>query len=83
METIKAECPSCGGTGLYVGFAEPAEHAVICRTCDGTGCETIKYKPFEGRKRKRGVKHVLTDGGIWFARKGKQPTITVQEFYSK
>ena len=80
---VKAECSACGGTGLYCGFAEPKGMAVVCRQCGGTGCDTISYKPFDHRKRKRGVKVVLCDGGIWFARDGNEKTIPVEEFYKK
>lgn len=82
MPTIKAECDACNGTGLYCGFAEPKGTAVICRGCNGTGCRTIRYKEFTHRKRKRGVKRVMGDGGLWFARTGDEKTISVQEFYA-
>lgn len=58
MNTILAECSSCGGTGLYRGFAEREGEPVICLTCGGTGAEKIQYRPFTGRKGKRGVKCV-------------------------
>ena len=63
--TADIECRSCGGTGLYQGFAEPPETAVVCLGCEGTGCEKheISYTPFEKRKRKRGVKWVLQSRG--------------------
>jgi len=82
MDEIKAECTDCGATGLYCGFAEPEGTAVICCGCGGTGCKTIRYKPFEKRKRKRGVQQIITDGGVWFARRGGEKTISVEEFYS-
>lgn len=81
--TIEAECRSCSGTGLYQGFAEPAETAVVCHTCGGTGCQKINYKPFVKIKRKRGIKWVLGDGGLWFARTGNEPKISIQEFYKR
>lgn len=37
MKTVKAECSACGGSDLYVGFAEPKGAAVVCVKCDGTG----------------------------------------------
>ena len=84
MPEIKVECGSCSGTGLYCGFAEPKGTAVICRGCGGSGAETIRYKEFTGRKRKRNVQRVMTDGGYWFTRgKGEQPTISIKEFYEK
>lgn len=82
MPSIKAECRDCSGTGLYQGFAEPKDTAVICRGCGGSGCQTITYKEFTGRKRKRNVKYVLADHGLWFVRTSSEETITIQEFYS-
>lgn len=56
-----AECHSCGGTGLYSGFAERDGCAVVCVTCKGTGCEkiSINYTPFEKRKERRDIKRVF------------------------
>lgn len=48
MESVKAECDSCGGTGVYCGFAERGV-GVVCSSCRGTGESLIKYKPFAGR----------------------------------
>jgi len=79
---IKAECSACGATGLYKGFAEPEGTAVVCHNCNGTGCQTMKYTPFTGRKRKRGIKRVIGDGGLWFARKGNEQTISIEDFYA-
>lgn len=82
MPSIRAECRSCNATGLYSGFAEPEGTAVVCSSCGGTGCQEITYKEFTKRKRKRGIRRVMTDGGLWFARgAGEQPTISVEEFY--
>jgi hypothetical protein len=59
MPYIKTECESCGGTGLYVGFAEAPGTAAMCATCDGTGCNTIQYKEWSGRRKgRRGIKFV-------------------------
>jgi hypothetical protein len=30
MSEVEAECRACGGTGLYVGFAEKDGCAVVC-----------------------------------------------------
>jgi hypothetical protein len=65
--TVKAECRSCDGTGLYVGFAEPKGTAVVCLTCDGTGCEEIRYAPFTKRKSKRGIQRVQRARGTFLA----------------
>jgi hypothetical protein len=63
--TADIVCRSCGGTGVYQGFAEPPETAVVCLGCEGTGCEkyVLSYEPFEKRKRKRGVKWVQRSRG--------------------
>jgi hypothetical protein len=60
---IKLECESCSGTGLYRGFAEPPETAVVCLRCGGSGCEEISYTPFDKRKGKTGVKWVQRSKG--------------------
>tara|TARA_B100000614_G_scaffold258752_1_gene281815 strand:+ start:73697 stop:73969 length:273 start_codon:yes stop_codon:yes gene_type:complete len=83
MEKIETECRDCGGTGLYCGFAEPDGTAVICNGCSGTGCKTIHYKPFNGRKPKAGVHRVMTDGGMWMTRTGSESTVSIEEFYEK
>ena len=62
-QTVKAECSSCRGTGLYSGFCEAEGCAVICLTCDGTGCETISFTPFTIRHRRRDIKIVQKSRG--------------------
>jgi hypothetical protein len=64
---IKVECRSCGSTGVYSGFCEPKGTAVVCGTCGGSGCETIRYKPFEKRRRRRGIKTVSQSRGSFIA----------------
>lgn len=72
--TVKAECSSCNGTGLYVGFVEHSnKSAAVCGDCDGTGCEEIRYKPFEKRKGRRGIEKVRL---AW----GRGVAITYAEF---
>ena len=61
---VKAQCGSCRGTGLYSGMCEPRGTAVVCLNCDGTGCATIKYTPFEGRKRRTDIKTVRCCGPV-------------------
>jgi hypothetical protein len=63
QNTIEIECPSCQGTGVYRGFAEPQGVAVVCLHCEGTGKETITYKPFTGRKRRDGIHTVRLSAG--------------------
>ena len=58
----KAQCSSCGGTGLYSGMAESENCAVACTTCDGTGCEIIdiSYTPFTKRRKTNKIKRVFS-----------------------
>ncbi len=82
MNTVKAECSSCGGTGLYSGMCEGEGIAVVCLTCGGTGCEEIRYRPFERRKGRRDIQTVRLSRGSFIAT-GVGPTggsITYQEF---
>jgi hypothetical protein len=63
MEKIQAlaECDDCGGTGVYVGFAEKTGAGMECHTCGGTGCHKIEieYTPFTKRKLVKGIKRVF------------------------
>jgi len=58
---ILSECESCGGTGVYVGFAEKDGAGMVCATCDGSGCHKIvvNYAPFTKRKLTTKVKRVF------------------------
>jgi hypothetical protein len=67
MERVQAECRSCDGTGVYCGFAEPKGTGVVCLECRGSGCKTISYTPFAGRKRRQGVKTVSVSRGAFIA----------------
>lgn len=63
----ECECESCDGTGLYVGFAERDGAAVVCSRCGGTGKQKnkIKYKTFDKKKERKGIKRVFqTNPGI-------------------
>lgn len=60
---VEVECTPCGGTGLYRGFAEAPGEPVICMNCSGTGCCTLSYIPFTGRKHKQGVTMVRMSRG--------------------
>ena len=82
MNEVKAECGACSGTGLYRGFAEPKGTAVVCLHCSGTGCETIRYKPFEKRHGRRDIQWVQRSRGSFIVT-GVGPTggkITYAEF---
>lgn len=64
IRVIKAKCRSCDGTGLYSGICEAKGEAVICSTCQGTGCERITYTPFTKRRGMRGIKRVRWSRGM-------------------
>ena len=82
MTHVKTECGSCGGTGLYCGFAEPKGTAVVCLNCSGTGCATLCYTPFERRKGRGDIATVARSRGS-FIGTGVGPvgaTVTYAEF---
>jgi hypothetical protein len=64
---LREECDSCGGTGLYCGFCEPAGTAVICIHCNGQGWVWHEYREFAGRKKRRGVKSISRSRGGFIA----------------
>jgi hypothetical protein len=74
MPSLKVECESCAGTGLYVGFAEAPGTAAICVTCVGTGCQEIRYKEWLGRR--KGRRGIHTVKRAW----GRGRGITYEEF---
>ena len=55
-----AECKSCKGTGLYVGFAEKDGASVVCSSCLGKGWIHIThtYRDFTGLKDREDVRWV-------------------------
>ena len=59
MKEIQIECPSCKGTGLYVGVCERDGCAVVCTQCKGKGYTTYRYNDFTGRKIREGIKRVF------------------------
>ena len=44
-EDIKKVCPSCHGTGIYVGTMLQSELGVLCSECHGKGYSFIKINP--------------------------------------
>jgi len=70
MNTIKIECPSCNGTGVYAGMAEREGAAVVCVTCKGSGCTIYTYKDFTGLKTAKGIKRVYKHGYGYFISTG-------------
>ena len=67
IQRYQAECPACNASGVYQGFCEAKGEAVECLQCDGTGEITVSIKPFEGRKRKRGIDFVSKSRGGFLA----------------
>lgn len=63
MPTIKEECPSCRGTGIYRGWCEAPGTAVVCIDCDGDGWRRYEYKKFTERRSVKGVKEVYLSRG--------------------
>lgn len=80
---FNAECDGCGGTGLYRGFMEGPGHAVVCTNCAGTGCATVRLKPFEGRKRKNGIKKVRFGSGLIADNFGESVWFSYKDFLEK
>lgn len=64
---IVQECPDCRGAGLYSGFFEPKGEAVICCGCDGQGWVKHYFRPFDGRKKKAGIKSIKKSRGSFIA----------------
>lgn len=64
-QSVKTECSSCSGTGVYVGFAEAQGTGVVCLNCDGTGARNVEYTPFTGLKRRDGVRTVSRSKGTF------------------
>lgn len=58
-KTIQIECPSCKGTGLYKGYAEKDDCAVICANCAGKGFINYSYNEFHGLKKREGIKRIF------------------------
>lgn len=62
-KSIKVECDSCDGTGLYSGMCEGEGRAVICISCDGQGWHMFSYKVFVKRKNLRGITRIARSAG--------------------
>ena len=78
--TIQHECGYCSGTGVYSGFGECPEAAVVCRYCDGTGCTNYTFTAFTGRKTKKGIKRVYKwNPGIGIG-PSKEKGLTLESF---
>lgn len=81
-QQVEAQCPACSGTGLYRGFAEPKDVAVVCVECNGSGKKVMTYIPFTERQKRKDVKYVQKSRGS-FIGTGVGPTggkSTYEEF---
>jgi len=67
IKSVKAECTSCGATGVYSGFCEARGEAVVCLRCSGTGCEVVRYTPFTKRRNRKGIETVSNSRGGFIA----------------
>jgi len=65
VKTLKVQCPSCDGTGLYVGLSEVPGTAVVCIDCEGTGNQIMKFTPFTKRKEKPKITEVYLSAGAY------------------
>lgn len=79
-KSIVIECTACGGTGLYRGFMEGKDEAVICARCDGEGKQTLQYSEFTGRKKKAGVNKIRGGSGTILDNPGKSAWMSYEQF---
>ena len=87
MPTIEydEQCKNCRGTGLYAGVGELNGAAVVCHTCDGTGCHSVhvKYKPFTHRLDRIGITRVhKCNPGIGIDSSGQFGGMPIKEWES-
>lgn len=84
MKTIEyeAECSNCNSTGLYQGFAEQEGFAIVCRTCKGTGCRSVKveYTPFRNRRDIQNINRVLESNPGIGVGIDKERDLTIESF---
>lgn len=82
---MKVECNACNATGLYQGFMEAKNEAVICLGCKGMGFVFISGNKFEGRKKQKGIKTIRKSRGSFIATGvgGFGETMTYAEFLKK
>ncbi len=81
--SVDAECGSCGGSGVYHGFAEPKGVGVVCLNCKGSGKASISYTPFTSRRRRDDIRTVRRSAGSFIAT-GVGPTgssVSYEEFF--
>lgn len=91
--SVQINCKSCGGSGIYVGWAEVSDPSgdlgIVCTTCHGTGADWIleslmhpihNYTAYEGRRpAPEHVRRVQLEGRVVNDNRPPQ-YITYQEF---
>lgn len=58
MQSIEIQCRDCGGFGIHRVPRPTKRLGTICQTCLGSGKETFRYKPFKGRRVRKGIEKV-------------------------
>ena len=77
---IHYECFACDGTGLYQGFMERKDEAVVCVKCGGTGAVSMTVKPYTGRKRRNGIRRIRAGSGSIIDQPSEQSWFSYNEF---
>jgi len=73
IATVRAECGDCKGTGIYIGYDEHDGASVVCANCDGSGYREIKYKPWDGKRKRHPRAKVVYRANPGFTISTKQP----------
>ena len=67
--TIKAECDSCHGSGVFKGYSEGHKDnglGTMCSSCRGRGWKEYNFWQFRGRNIRQDISRVrMPDGTHW------------------
>ena len=77
------ECESCESTGLYQGFCERKDEAVVCSCCKGRGWYYVYLKPFIRRRLRKGIKKIRFGSGLFIDKPTEKSWFTYKEFLKK
>ena len=81
FQSQEVQCPTCEGTGIYRGIAEPDGVGKVCRDCKGTAKQIRKFVPFTGRIVRNDVTHVVAaDEGVLHTPYTEQGSISYEDF---
>lgn len=58
---ILVACEPCEENGILADATDPTV-GIVCVQCGGKGCRTLKYRPFTGRKTRKGITRVRRSG---------------------